>query len=137
MSLWDKFVRAVNPQIEDKAEEILEELKAEGYKAYPNSQHVVPSFRIMEKSEDSTVSERFRAGLITKVRIGSDLMEAKWAVEGNGPGRIYPSKKKALAFYGHGKYAGGGHGKGGKYVLPSVASYKGKDFVEKVANRHR
>lgn len=55
---------------------------------------------------------------------------------GNGPGRIYPKTRNALAFDGFGKYAGKGHGKDGKYVLPSVNSYEGLHFIESITKKH-
>ena len=71
--------------------------------------------------------------------IGSTNLHFYYADQGNDQhgGLIYP-KGNALAFHGWGKWAGKGHGKpNGKYVLPSVNSYKGKHFVKDVADRHR
>ncbi len=70
--------------------------------------------------------------------VGGTNLHLYYADEGNkrAGGRIYPHGG-GLAFHGWGKYAGGGHGKGGIYVLPSVSSYDGAHFVETVADRHR
>ena len=137
MSVWDRVVEISNRVMGETAEEICEEVKRAGYKYYPNSNHVVPSFRVMSMSETSQASGRIKAGLIRRVRIGSTLREAYWAVYGNGPGDITPKTKKALKFYGHGKFAGQGHAKGGYYVMTSVNSYKGHNFIKEVADRHR
>lgn len=137
MSLWDRVVEASNKVFGDTAQQICDEVKAAGYKYYPNSHRVVPSFRVMSMSETSQTSGLIKAGLLRRVRIGSELREAYWAVHGNGPGAITPKTKKALKFYGHGKFAGQGHAKGGYYIMPAVNSYKGHNFVKEVADRHR
>ena len=136
MALWDKVVQIANKSMEDKAQQILDEVYERGYHWYPDSQNVVPSFHIMGSKSGAEVARRY--GLITSIIIGSELREAYWAVYGNGHSgsRIYPHGR-ALAFMGQGKYRGGGRGKGGKYVLPSVKAYKGHDFLKEVANRHR
>lgn len=129
MSLWDKFVRAVNPQIEQKAEQILAELKeacprsAEGH----NGRHVADSFRIMGKGESGAVSGTFRAGLLTKVTIGSDELGAYYAAYGNGGrGRIiYPTHAKAL------------HLKDGSYRSAVHGYTPSSNFIKDVADRHR
>lgn len=142
MSLWDKVVQISNKAMNTKAQQILDEVKERGYHYYPDSQHVVPSFRIMSKKGHGEVMAKFSTGgtLITSVVIGSDLREAYWAVFGNiggsQGGRIYPNGP-ALVFPGQGAYRGQGHGKGGKYVMPSVRAYRGHNFVREVANRHR
>ena len=134
---WNQITKRVNREMTDLSEQILAELLAEGYEAYPESKHVVPSFHIVGRRDYVSVGGSFRTGMIKRIYIGSTLPEAKYAVYGNGPGRIYPKNGRALKFKGKGKYAGGGHGKGGYYVLSSVRSYKGDNFVKRVADRHR
>ena len=138
MSILQKVADAINKQMREKAEDILVEVEQAGYKYYPDSENVVPSFHIMDESEGAQVSGTMRAGLITKIRIGSDLREAYWAVYGNGQhgSRIYPHGK-ALVFPGQGGYKGKGKGPGGRYVKASVRAYKGHNFVKEVADRHR
>lgn len=140
MSILQKAVEAINRQMTVKAEEILAEIEQAGYKYYPDSKNVVPSFHIMSKDEEAEVSGSVRAGLIRRVRIGSELREAYWAVygnvEGSRGGRIYPHGN-ALVFPGQGGYKGKGRSKNGMYVLPSVRAYKGHNFIKEVADRHR
>ena len=138
MSILDKVREAVNKQMQEKAEEILAEVEAAGYKYYPDSENVVPSFRIMDKGEGGQVSGSMRGAFLTRIRIGSDLREAYWAVYGNGQhgGRIYPHGK-ALVFPGQGGFKGKGKGPGGRYVKASVRAYKGHNFIKEVADRHR
>lgn len=136
MSIWEKVVQISNKVMGETAEEICNEVKQAGYKYYPDSTNVVPSFRVMNMSETSQASGLIKTGLIRRIRIGSTLREAYWAVYGNGPGPITPKTKKALKFYGHGKYAGGGYANG-YYIMTSVNSYKGHNFVREVADRHR
>lgn len=139
MSILQKVVDAVNKQMREKAEEILVEVEQAGYKYYPDSQNVVPSFHIMDKGEGGQVSGSMRGAFLTRIRIGSDLREAYWAVYGNGQhgGRIYPKNGGALVFPGQGGYKGHGRGKHGMYVMPSVRAYKGHNFIKEVADRHR
>lgn len=63
-----------------------------------------------------------------KRAIGSYLLSAKYADEGNGPGRIYPVHSKYLRFIGY---------DGKVHYAKSVRSYIGSHYVEDVANRHR
>lgn len=141
MSLWDKVVSISNRAMNTKAQQILDEVYERGYHYYPDSVHVVPSFHIMSKKGHGEVMQRFETGgkLVTSVIIGSELREAYWAVYGNvggsRGGRIYPNGP-ALVFPGQGSYRGGGHGKGGKYVMPSVRAYRGHNFLRDVARRH-
>lgn len=133
MSLWDKVVEIVNVKMNTEAAEILGELKA----ACPKrTGRTAGTFRIMGKGGGGVGTTA--GGLLTSVRVGSTDLIAKYADEGNGGsgGRIYPHGN-ALAFPGWGKWAGGGNGKGGKYVLPSVSAYDGAHFVRTVADRHR
>ena len=142
MALWDKVVQITNKAMNTKAQQILEEVHERGYYYYPDSAHVVPSFRIMSRKSGGEVTESFGTGgsLIKSVIIGSDLREAYWAVYGNiggsQGGRIYPHGS-ALVFPGQGAYRWHGHGKRGNYVLPSVRAYRGHNFLRDVANRHR
>ena len=140
MSILDKVREAVNKQMTEKAEEILAEVESAGYRYYPDSENVVPSFRIMDKGEGGQVSGSMRGAFLTRIRIGSDLREAYWAVygnvEGSRGGRIYPHGKY-LIFPGQGGYKSHGRGKNGMYVMPSVRAYKGHNFIKEVADRHR
>lgn len=137
MSIWNRVREAVNNAMMDKSEQILEEVKEAGYKYYPDSTIVVPSFRIMGKGESGEISGDIRKGLITKVRIGSDLREAYWAVYGNGGHNaiITPTHTRRdgrLPMLG--KYPDGIPGYG---WLPQVHGYDGHNFVKEVAKRHR
>lgn len=139
MSVLQKVAEAVNKRMNERAEQIVDELHSAGYKYYPGSTNVVPSFRIMDKEEDSWAGGSFRAGFLRRVRIGSTLKEAYWAVHGNGGrGAVIRSKRK---------YDRNGR-KPGKLGTPpggipgigyrtSVHGYEGHDFVKEVARRHR
>lgn len=61
-------------------------------------------------------------------KVGSTRLSAKYADEGNGPGRIYPRDAKRLRFRGN---------DGRIHYAKSVNPYKGDHFVREVANRHR
>lgn len=116
------------------AEILVKELKEECPKRTGDTAR---SMRILGQEEGMTAG--ISAGFITKIKVGSTLKSAYWADQGNnaGDGVIVPTRKKALAFHGWGSYAGGGHSKDGKYVLPSVSAYEGDHYVTRVANKHR
>lgn len=57
---------------------------------------------------------------------GEGTKHMYWLNEGNGGGRIYPSRSKALHLQSPGL----------NIWRPSVSSYEGKHYVEKIAARH-
>ena len=122
MSLRNQIESVIAKELDRVAKQIEGELKAE---CPVRSGEARNSIHIEETSQ----FERF---------VGGNNLHLYYADEGNGGkgGRIYPHGN-ALAFHGWGSYAGKGHGKGGKYVLPSVSSYDGKHFVRTVADKHR
>lgn len=126
MSVLQKAIDIVNKRMNRTAKQIEAELRQAGYRYYPKSTNVVPSFKIMGEGESSYVSGSFGTGghLIKSVRIGSKLLEAYYAVYGNGSRIIYPRTAKAL------------HYKDGTYHAYSHP-YEGHNFVVEVANRHR
>lgn len=137
-NLFGKVAEIANKKMEQKAEQILGELHAAGYKYYPTSTRVVPSFTIQESSSEQ-VGGSFRAGLITKVRIGSNLREAYWAVYGNGGRGTTITSTREFDKNGRrpgklGTYPGGIPGIG---FRAAVSGYDGHNFVKEVADRHR
>lgn len=141
MSLVNLLNRVMNKVADDSnrimmadAEILVQELKEECPKRTGTT---AASMRILGREEGMRAG--IDAGFITKVKVGSTLKSAYWADQGNDPGGgvIVPSRKKALAFDGWGSYAGKGHGKNGKYVLPAVSAYEGDHYVTRVANKHR
>lgn len=61
-------------------------------------------------------------------KIGSTLLSAKYADEGNGPGPIRPKNARVLRFRGN---------DGRIHFAKSVNAYKGDHYVKEVADRHR
>ena len=136
MSLWSEFCKVVNKQMNGKAEQILDEIKQAGYSYYPGSTNVVPSFHIMSKEESrgAAVSGTASAGLLRKVRIGSNLREAYWACKGNGgPGTTIRSVRQVDR---RGRVPGKLKLKDGSYRT-EVSGYSGHDFVHEVVSRHK
>ena len=131
MSLLQKVTQIVNKTMNTEAQQILGELR----EACPSrTGKTAASFHIMGGKEDATVSVGGK-GLIKSVRIGSTLLSAKYADEGNGgSGReirstrpydrrgIPPGKMKLSD---DGSYRAMVHG------------YEGSHFVKEVADRHR
>lgn len=138
MGLKDRIMRKVadisNRRMEKFGNQILAEVKEAGYKYYPGSTKVIPSFRILGK-EEGEVGGTF--GFIVKVHVGSTLREAYWAVYGNG-GKgaiIYPTHTRSTGNKVPmlGEYPGGIPGYGWK---PYVHGYEGHNFLREVASRH-
>lgn len=130
MSLVQKVAQIVNKRMNTEAQQILDELR----EACPKrSGKTAESFHIMGGGEDATVSVSGQ-GLIKSVRIGSTLLSAKYADEGNGgSGREIRSTRRydrngippAKLKLSDGTYRVMVHG------------YEGTHFVREVANRHR
>lgn len=121
MSVWDRVVEAVNVAMNTEAAQIRKELRD----ACPKrTGETARSFHIMRIEKDTEIGLVGVKGLITKVQIGSTLPSAYFADQGNGTRMIYPKKKKALKFSDGTFHA---------YASP----YKGANFIEDVADKHR
>lgn len=109
-------IRDVERMLEKKVDELANEIFHELVAAVPvRTGATKQSFR------------NIKSGKFTHM-VGSYALTAKYADEGNGPGRIYPKHARVLRFRGM---------DGKMYYAQSVSSYKGDHFVRDVANRHR
>ena len=130
MSVLQKVTQIVNKKMNTEAQQILDELQ----EACPKrSGKTARSFHIMGGNEDATVSVGGK-GFIKSVRIGSTLLSAKYADEGNGgDGRIIrstrPYDRRGIP-PGKLKLSDGS-------FRTEVHGYEGTHFVKEVADRHR
>lgn len=131
MSVLQKVVQIANKAMNTEAQQILGELQ----EACPKrSGKTAASFHIMGGGEQASVSTGGQ-GLVKSVRIGSTLLSAKYADEGNGgEGAIITSTRPydrrgippgKMKLSSDGSYRTMVHG------------YEGNHFVREVAGRHR
>lgn len=131
LNLWGKVVEIVNKEMNTKANQILVELKAECPKKTGTTAN---SFHIMRGNEEMTVGTSGK-GLIKTVYIGSTLLSAKYAAEGNGGrSRIITSTRE---YDRRRRKPGKLQLSDGRYISYVYGYTPSQNFVKVVADRHR